>query len=281
MRCLVRLTRWRGSNHNPTYTRITVKPNFRAGFSSDFPKSIPEGLFLPNLDRSTILRSVSAKLWLVETDTKVVEWPWVMNVDKKKKVIDIPTIVKDVSHLKNYPGINFIVHFDSKNVPRMLQRLQVVEFSVDIEFKDEGFKNLINRYTDGLIAVHPFLSASEQRLLGIGKRKLGVHDLPGSFIELQENPNRVEYLEYTWRPELVGEFMSPDNMVGAKQFWDSGYGRNHLDGSFVFKASGPKWFSYIAAIVGLPILMAGITLAKLSSSQLKRSSKKGILRRGA
>lgn len=218
-----------------THSRVKFKPDFRDGISSQFPESIPEGLFIPWLTKHTVLRSALAEIQIVELGTQTVEGQWIKEVVLNKKQIYIPTRVDNVSHLENFPGINFIVHFDRNVVPRKLSNRQRVQFSLEVEFEDTGFGNLLNRYTSGLISIHLFLSASEQRVLGIKKKKWGKIELPGKFINLEENLNRIGHVEYIWRSELSGEFESPDDLIGAKQY--SGDGEHRVKPRFPFLKS--------------------------------------------
>ena len=245
-----------------TRTRITIKPGWRTHFSQGYPGNIPDSLFISVQSWCGMsLKSAEAKLWIVDTGSEQVEGPWEKSVDIRRTEAPIPAVIKDVRNLDNRPGRNYFVHLRRDAIPEKLLRGQEVDFMIEMYFEDAGFEKPLNRYKRGFISVRSSLSVSESAFLGFDEERFGDLKLPGSkFIKFGSHSDCETDISYFWSSELSGEFLKPDSLIAAEQFAETG--TNQVEGDFVYKTTGSLWLSYIAAIIGLPIFMGGLALAR-------------------
>ncbi len=125
----------------------------------------------------------------------------------------------------------------------------------EADFVDDVGAIFLDPYRKGNVSVLPFISYTEAKYIGI-------EDLPddgfGPMLGLQMRDTPEEYsiyeVEYFWEPTIDGDFIQPDDLLGARRFYEIEHG-NPIETRFSLKTEGAQWIPFIAGIIGLQMLI--------------------------
>lgn len=241
-------------------TKVQLVSRYDLCFGNDELSTIPRGVFFSWLTDSK-LRQANASIYVVEQQTKKVEEGWVTLEEVAESAFPLPITIQDVSHLENYPGVNLIVWIDTamldevKSMARLVQHYEC-RFKLEVDFVDDVGAIFLDPYRKGNVSVLPFISYTEAKYIGI-------EDLPddgfGPILGLEMRDTSIEEygiyeVEYFWEPTIDGEFIQPDNLLGARRFYEIEHG-NPIETRFSLKTEGAQWIPFIAGIIGLQMLI--------------------------
>lgn len=244
-------------------TTIALENDFDPGFTEEFPGSVPEGIFFACMPSEVELTEITARVGVIETYQERLEGPWTKNLERESWSVELPTKVEE-TELDNYCGRNLIVWIDASDFENEWERQssQWLHFKVEVELTYNGQSSqilgVLDQIRSGTMSVHSKIWLSEVRYLGIGKPKWGELEMPE--VELQTEEGKLERrfdLEYMWVPEMEGDFLSPDEMIGGRLFYEAAGGIDSvaISADFVYQTAGAQWWPFIAGLIGVEILV--------------------------
>ncbi|MCK4605111.1 MAG: hypothetical protein KAU41_10560 [Deltaproteobacteria bacterium] len=191
----------------------------------------------------------------------------------KEIPISIPMMISKKRNLENIVGQNFLA---SLSAPEMsLSPIDPSnEYSLRVKVQLASSKPLegYNRLTGGQVKVYVHVGVGEYEFHGIDKKKLSRKIfLPGVFLFENKRKEQNVKTEFFWESEVQGQFTAPDGMIGSKRFYDVSEDGEVIKGGFVYDIPGANWVSYLAAILGLQMLLWGGQIMRKHFGQMKNT----------
>lgn len=226
-------------------TRVVVRTS--AAFGNPIG-SLPKAIIVHGTGGDARLSSVVSRVTFIETEAMPAdERGWLRDAEVRRHISPVPVVLHRLQQNETIPAPNLVVKLIPPPAPPAF-KVSRMTTETEVVFHQRLSTKWFDTFRDGMIAVHVTASAHEaQPGKGIIRRNLGKVVIP----VFDMGPLEPIRSEYTWRTNLKGGFEGPDSMVAAKQFWSH---EPVVSESFHYRVRGAKYLTYLAQIVGWPLL---------------------------
>jgi hypothetical protein len=239
-----------------------------------FPKIVPEYILLPQITKSTNIKSIELVIKIVESINQR-EGDWVTRKDVSEHEIPIKSklITYDNNLDLNYgnkglylPGVHKLIKIDNRKLNKIkINQNMRLFFIARIYTENDGLPKFIDRLSMGVIDYRTELYIHEYKMSEIKQKTFGKMIMPeNSYIILTKNPER-EISNYhciiRWTSNLKGNFSIPENKVNDKYYYEESR-TGKISSFFTYNLQEQDWLSYLVSIMGFPIFAYGISPVK-------------------
>lgn len=241
-------------------TTLSVSPVFDEAFTHELPRSLPDGVLLAGLPERTRIKSVASELLVSDVRQVEVSPGWVRNAEVGTTSQRLRVEAVKLMETETLSGRNVLFRLSGAalDLPPAGRKVATMRFAAELE--DVAAATVMDRVRGGVVSVWFRCSGTEALVGPPMPIRFGGVRLPVSRRRF-ESSDRTVTVECTWRSAVPGHFESPDEMRGAKQFWDSTTAEP-ITGNFAFRVDGAQWLPYVIQIVGWPLLVVGLGLAR-------------------
>jgi len=262
-----------------TRTQLKITTNSDWEYTGGFPRHVPEAVAFYFLNPSETLVDASARSIRLRQREVQLEGG-LLTTELREAGEDIHQLtVEHLPPIENISSDVLVIRFEDPPDFPPLPRRHLRRFEFVAIFEDEGFDGWLDPLRSGSLFVHYVLTLEEVRNVRIEKEVFAGFEKPGLYL----HADPVEYsgfdLNATWKPEIGGQFLAPEDLIGAVQFADFGHGQA-IRGSFTYGLHGWQGLAYLVSILGLSAIVLGVDIVKgkfatrvrnLSTSSRKRA----------
>jgi len=244
-------------------------------FQPDVTGTFPQG-FLVNLTHRYTYESSTANLIHRRKETiPVPDQPGLMTTRIADETpIELPMHINVEEKLEGMFGPAYFFHLaELKNLTPPADTMNEYSLRVLLTFVLKEPLDDYNYLTGGLVRVHVHGTVGEYEYERIGKKKWDRLTIAERYLFETKRKEQDIISEFFWAPKVQGKFTVPQDMVGAKQFYETVRNDEVIKGDFVYEVSAANWLSFLGVIFWLPLCgSGGYLIRKYLKQKAKNSS---------
>lgn len=247
-------------------TKVVIDDQYDPCFGSDVSTNIPEGFLFKALIESDFLEA-DAKIHIIERKPVKLREGWYTLEDVREITFPLSLKTEIISGLENYSGDNLIIWINTDSLNDIQSALELMRqyechFYFAANFIDNINANIFDSFRKGVARVLPLIYYDEAKYMGI-------EDLPddgfGPILKLEKRVVPADYgiyqVEYFWIPNVQGEFIRPEDLVGSPMFIEIEHGER-VETGFSFKTDGAQWLIFVVGLFGLQAIFGAVRFVR-------------------